>query len=512
MFKLTPELDSVPLSDLLLRATRDAVPLGQLIASKGKRKVILTATDDDIPISELIRRNCIIKKRTLSTSKAKTKAKKVKKDDSKKSRSSSSSSPKRMRKDADDSQYVGGSEVFPVTKYEQHVEIAPLVASEGIKKWWNEDNSGEESGNKWDKLAHNGVLFPDAYVPHGVKLLYNGNPVNLTDEQEEIATFYAQMTGSDYLNNEKFVSNFFLCFQESLGPNHVIKDLNLCDFSDIYEYLLKRKEELKERRKDKDVRAALKAENERLREIYGYALVDECRQKVANFKVEPPGLFRGRGDHPKTGMLKKRVMPEEIILNLGIGEKIPKCPIPGHNWKGIVHSKNVTWLAYWKENINGGTKYIWLHSSSQFKTQSDFDKYEKARMLKNHIGNIRKNYTEELDSNDILVQQRATATWIIDRLALRAGNEKDTDDEADTVGCCSLRVEHLKFESPNTVIFDFLGKDSMRYYNAVKVHVKVFRNLKAFVRNQPGDSQVFSQLSVRGVTCSLPNFTLDYFT
>ena len=30
------------------------------------------------------------------------------------------------------------------------------------------------------------------------------------------------------------------------------------------------------------------------------------------------------------------------------------------------------------------------------------------------------------------------------QLALRAGNEKDDSEQADTVGCCSLRVEHLK--------------------------------------------------------------------
>jgi DNA topoisomerase-1 len=29
------------------------------------------------------------------------------------------------------------------------------------------------------------------------------------------------------------------------------------------------------------------------------------------------------------------------------------------------------------------------------------------------------------------------------QLALRAGNEKD-EDQADTVGCCSLRVEHIQ--------------------------------------------------------------------
>ena len=36
--------------------------------------------------------------------------------------------------------------------------------------------------------------------------------------------------------------------------------------------------------------------------------------------------------------------------------------------------------------------------------------------------------------------------YFIDKLALRAGNEKDTDESADTVGCCSLRVEHMSKE------------------------------------------------------------------
>jgi DNA topoisomerase-1 len=28
--------------------------------------------------------------------------------------------------------------------------------------------------------------------------------------------------------------------------------------------------------------------------------------QVGNFRVEPPGLFRGRGEHPKMGMIKVR--------------------------------------------------------------------------------------------------------------------------------------------------------------------------------------------------------------
>ena len=76
-------------------------------------------------------------------------------------------------------------------------------------------------------------------------------------------------------------------------------------------------------------------------------------------------------------------------------------------------------------------------------------------------------------------RQRATALYFIDRLALRAGNEKG-EDEADTVGCCSLRFEHVTLEPPNKIVFDFLGKDSMRFHQEVEVDEQVFKNIKIF--------------------------------
>ena len=64
------------------------------------------------------------------------------------------------------------------------------------------------------------------------------------------------------------------------------------------------------------------------------------------------------------------------------------------------------------------------------------------------------------------------------QLALRAGNEKEEGETADTVGCCSLRVEHIKLypkldEQEYVVEFDFLGKDSIRYYNKIPVEKRV---------------------------------------
>jgi DNA topoisomerase I len=45
---------------------------------------------------------------------------------------------------------------------------------------------GSDGGKKWTTLEHNGVIFPPPYKPHGVKMLYNGKPVDLTPEQEEV--------------------------------------------------------------------------------------------------------------------------------------------------------------------------------------------------------------------------------------------------------------------------------------------------------------------------------------
>lgn len=59
----------------------------------------------------------------------------------------------------------------------------------------------------------------------------------------------------------------------------------------------------------------LKKENEEMIKQYGYCIIDNHKEKIGNFKIEPPGLFRGRGDHPKQGMMKKRVNPEDVIIN-----------------------------------------------------------------------------------------------------------------------------------------------------------------------------------------------------
>jgi DNA topoisomerase I len=102
-------------------------------------------------------------------------------------------------------------------------------------------------------------------------------------------------------------------------------------------------------------------------------------------------------------------------------------------------------------------------------------------------------------------RQRATAMYFIDRLALRAGNEKG-EDEADTVGCCSLRCEHVTLEPPNIVFFDFLGKDSIRYYNRVEVDTQVFKNIRIFKSGKNDDDNLFDRVTTSGLNKHLASY------
>ena len=242
---------------------------------------------------------------------------------------------------------------------------------------------------------------------------------------------------------------------------------------------------------------------------YKFAMVDGRKEQVGNFRVEPPGLFRGRGEHPKMGKLKKRVYPRDITLNLGEGVPIPDHPFPGQDWKEIRHDHTVTWLAYWKDPINTKEyKYVFLAATSAWKSESDLQKYERARRLKDFIGDIRETYTRNWESRERRERQMATALYFIDKLALRAGHEKD-EDEADTVGCCTLKCENVECVPPHFIKFDFLGKDSIRYENTVEVEALVYKNLKDFKekdgqgRAKAASDQLFDEFDAQDLNTRL---------
>jgi len=368
-----------------------------------------------------------------------------------------------------------------------------------VWKWWTEEEKHPE-GIKWRTLEHKGPLFASEYepLPDHVRFRYDGKVFPLSTATEEAATFYAVLLEHDYSTREIFNKNFFGDWRKrmTLEEREIIRDFSKCDFTNIHDYLKQQAQIRKDRSKEEKA-----AEKDRLaivQDEYGFCMMDGHKQKVANFRTEPPGLFRGRGAHPKQGKIKSRIEPEDIIINCSKGSEVPKPP-PGHRWKTVVHDNTVSWLASWTENIMGGIKYVMLGSNSRLKGEKDWEKYELARKLKYKISSIRSGYMADMRNKKMAERQRAVALYFIDTLALRAGNEKDSEEEADTVGCCSLRVEHITLhrhlgKKECVVEFDFLGKDSMRYENVVEVNKKVFKNLGIFMENKEGGDQLFDRL------------------
>lgn len=57
-----------------------------------------------------------------------------------------------------------------------------------------------------------------------------------------MATAMAAMQGTNYLEKQRFLDNFWSDFKPVLGPKHVIKGLAKCDFSPIHEWQMAQRE------------------------------------------------------------------------------------------------------------------------------------------------------------------------------------------------------------------------------------------------------------------------------
>lgn len=365
-------------------------------------------------------------------------------------------------------------------------------------------------GNKnlWNTLSHNGILFPPEYEPVKIPIVYKEKDIILNPEAEEAAFFYAKFIGTEYLNNNKFKKNFWKDFKKLLDPNLNIESLEDINFNQMYEYLIKERNlKLSKSKEDKDKDKQSQTE---LEKKFTYALIDDKEQPVGNFRVEPPGIFLGRGCHPLIGKIKKRVYPEDITINIGKEAEIPETGFKDRKWGNIIHDKTVIWLASWKEEITNKVKYVRLSDKSDFKSESDKNKFDLARKLKKKLGEIKKVNEENLTSNDLKKRQLATALFFIENLALRVGNEKGKD-EADTVGVVSLRVEHIDLLGSNKIKLDFLGKDSVRYTKKFEVTPIIYENIEKFINDKgnkvdlfdlinPNDLNTYLQCFMKGLT------------
>ncbi len=342
----------------------------------------------------------------------------------------------------------------------------------------------------WKTLSHNGVNFPEPYQPEGLAITVGGKNVPLSPLAEEMAYNLAKKKDTPYVQDQVFTSNFTGDFVKQLPP--WCKDAKFADveFSELYRKVDvdKAAKERMSKEKKKALATSRNKNREALKAKYGRALLDSKEVEIANWLVEPPGLFMGRGQHPFRGKWKPRVLQSDVTLNLGETASVP----PG-NWKEVVHDHNSMWMAKWVDKLTDKEKYVWLHESSPLQQSRSKAKYDNARKVGSNLPKIRARIQRDLDSKDERVRQVATVCYLIDTLGMRVGDEKD-EDEADTVGASTLRVEHVTLKG-NVAEFNFLGKDSVGWHKSETLPPSVVRNLKEFMAHKGPEKDIFHNVS-----------------
>ncbi len=344
-------------------------------------------------------------------------------------------------------------------------------------------------------LKHNGVYVPP-YEHQGLIVQIKRNTMKLSPKTEQMALAWVRKEQSQTSPPDKvFYKNLMRVFLSTLRMENpstsFLQDLQISDveplvngkpredmeidFSEVREYVTREQEKKKNMTQEEKKKLSIerKTRREKLKKIYGYAIVDGREIEISNWTAEPSCLFAGRGDHPKRGSWKEGPKQNDIILNLS-----PDASIPSGDWKGKVWEPDKMYIAKWEDALSGKIKYVWFSDSTFMKQMREKEKYKKAQKLGGKIKEIEDHIIRNLDSEKEERRKIATVCWLIFNLNMRVGDEKDPD-EADTVGAITLRTEHIKIEK-DTLRFDFLGKDAVRWTKEIKAPPIIIENIKHF--------------------------------
>lgn len=354
---------------------------------------------------------------------------------------------------------------------------------------------------KFKTLEHNGVLFPQDYEPKNYVLNGVHIPNKGVDSAEEMLWHYAAKLETDYVKSEVFNRNFYYCLEKQLPTE--LKKLDFPkDFMPVLKQMFNDNEKLKEQKKEynKKNKDKLEQEKKERAEKYGFAMLDGKKQPVS-YLIEGPGIFIARGEAPLLGMWKYRTLPEDITINY-VGPKglEPKAP-DGHKWGCIEHNTNAMHIAIYKVNIGNRTekiKELRFGNNSDVKANADQKKFAKAANLLRHMKEMEAHIRNGMDSSDEKRKQCAVASWLIMNTGIRVGGEKDESIEADTHGMTTLTVSDVKVNE-NSLVFDFFGKDSIKYQNTVNVPKFVSSAINSFCKGKNESEQIFDLISAEDI-------------
>jgi len=300
--------------------------------------------------------------------------------------------------------------------------------------------------SRWKTLTHNGVVFQNDYIPTNIKVEYNDSLISLTPILEEALIWYikAEMHHTDKV----FIKNFTNEFKRLIKQEKVTKLDSLKSLQEInYTYL-------------KDHLPQPLKYNTDLKYMTGY--IDNEEIEILNYKVEPPGIFIGRGDHPKKGMLKSKLTKKDVLLNTS-------SKMAGYN---TINDNSSIWFASWKNNITNKMKYLWFSHNTKFKEESDKEKFKIANIIITKMKQINEENLNNLKSNPKL----AAAFYLIYTFSIRIGNKK-TKDEAETMGVLGLNHKNIIMLPNYNIRLKFIGKDSIPYNMVKKVNSDIYDEL-----------------------------------
>jgi len=332
-------------------------------------------------------------------------------------------------------------------------------------------------------LRHNGIYVP-SYDYKSFSIRINGQKIKLATKSEQMAVAWIRKKQSPLSPPDVvFEKNFMQEFLEQLKRENPSLDILKgkvnpeIDFSEVTSYLdvEKQKKEHMDKAQKKKIAAERKAIRLERKEKYGYAEVNGKKLEIANWTAEPSCLFAGRGDHPRRGKWKEGPNEEDIILNLS-----PDSPRPAGNWKAVIWEPDKMYTAKWTDKLTGKIKYVWFSDTAFIKQNREKEKFKKAEKLGKSISAIEQHIIKNLNSTDETKRKVATVCWLILKPNMRVGDEKDPD-EADTVGAITLRAEHIRIDG-DTLHFDFLGKDCVRWEKSVRAPTAVIRNVILYAK------------------------------
>lgn len=235
--------------------------------------------------------------------------------------------------------------------------------------------------------------------------------------------------------------------------------------------------------------------------LYSWCIADGGKKEpVTNWRMEPPVVFIGRGEHPLRGCLRRRIQPEDVIINIDEKSPIPKLP-PNRSWQMVIHNRQCNWLWSWVDPLLGKYKYVYTSAVSNMHAEREKRKFEICDELENHVNKIRKFYTSSMEKGEYL--ELSCILYLIDRLGLRIGNENNQTVD----GATTLKVKNIVVVNDKGLVrINFIGKDSIEYDNQIKCERYFINTLKELGKNKHPDDYLFPNVNPRIVNSYLQSY------